>query len=80
LTGTCPLPPPSTGPCADIATLFRQRASFSNAAVWSFIGAGALGAATVIYVVATRSAPKAAVRAAPVVTASGGGLTVEGAW
>jgi len=78
--GTCPLPPPTTGPCADLASLFRQRASFSNAAVWSFIGAGALGAATVIYVVATRSAPKAAVRAAPIVTASGGGLTVAGAW
>jgi hypothetical protein len=75
--GTCVQP---TGACAEVAGLYRERATFTNVAGWSFIGAGMLGVATVVYALAAKSAPKAGVGAALVVTTSGGGFLVGGAW
>jgi hypothetical protein len=74
---TCVQP---VGACGELAGLYHDRVTFSNTAAWSFISAGALGAATGIYALATRSKPKAGVGAAPVVTANGGGFVVGGAW
>jgi hypothetical protein len=75
--GTCAEP---TGACGEVAKLVHDRVVFSDLSFWSFVGAGTLGAATVIYGFATRSASQSAVRVAPIVTASGGGFAVGGAW
>jgi hypothetical protein len=63
--------------CADVNSSFEARDAFGNAAAWSFITGGVLGAATVVYAVMT---PKSAVRAAPMVGPSVGGVVVTGAW
>ena len=58
-----------------------DQATFGNVATWSFIGAGVLGAATVIYAVAAPKAEKAPdVRVVPVVTQQSAGLAVGGRW
>jgi hypothetical protein len=70
-------------PPKECETLLGQRKSrdtFGNLAVWSFIGAGAIGAGTVIYMLAAPkpAKPQAGVRAIPIVSASGGGAVLEG--
>jgi hypothetical protein len=66
--------------CATLLDLRKSRDTLGNLAVWSFIGAGALGAGTVIYMlVAPKPAkPQAGVRAVPIVSAGGGGAVLEG--
>lgn len=77
----CGSPPPSSGPCAELWSARRAQATLGNAAAWSFIGAGAVGAGTLIYALAAPRAAKAsAVRAAPLVAAGGGGLLLQGEW
>jgi hypothetical protein len=67
--------------CSAVPDAIRGKNAFGTAAAWSFIGAGTVGAATLIYALA---APKAAktgrVLLAPTVTAKGGGLVIGGAW
>src|SRR5262249_19254148 len=75
--GSCAQP---TGACGQVAGLYHDRTTFTNLAGWSFIGAGVLGTATVIYAMTVKSNPKARVRAGPMVTASGGAFLVGGAW
>jgi PEGA domain len=75
--GTCAQP---NGACGEAASLFHDRQGFSNAAAWSFIAAGAFGAATAIYAVATKPAPKTRMRAGPLLTADSGGLMIGGEW
>jgi hypothetical protein len=69
----------ATGNCADLASANDARATFANAALWTFVGAGVVGAGTVVYALLGKSpAPQSAVRAAPVVVAGGAGLFVDG--
>jgi hypothetical protein len=70
----------STGVCDDVAGLLRDWTTFKNGAAGSFIGAGVFGAATLVYGLAARNTTATSVRVAPVVTASGGGIVVGGAW
>ncbi len=66
--------------CAKADDLRGDAAGFGNAAFWSFVGAGVIGAATVGYAVITgRSAERSArPQIVPVVAASGGGLELLG--
>ncbi|MCC6557580.1 MAG: PEGA domain-containing protein, partial [Polyangiaceae bacterium] len=67
--------------CAALSDAFDSRDAFSNAAFWSFLGAGAIGAATVVYAVVTRPAPASTgARLLPVVGSGGGGAVVVGAF
>jgi hypothetical protein len=66
--------------CQQIAGTLESWTTFKNAAVGSFIGAGALGAATVVYALVAKNPPPTAVRATPVVTATGGALMISGTW
>lgn len=67
--------------CATLDSDLAARDTFANMALWSFIVGGAVGAGTTAYALATSpSAGSAAVRAAPVVSATGGGLVVMGRW
>ena len=65
--------------CADLRDLAGAKSTFGSLSAWSFIGAGVLGAATIVYVfVLPQPAPKAAVRIAPLLTAGERGLVVGG--
>jgi hypothetical protein len=71
---------PAAG-CADLVGVLKDRATFAGAALSSFVGAGAVGAATAIYALAAlSSATRANVRATPVVTGQGAGLILHGVW
>jgi hypothetical protein len=77
---TCGTAAPAAG-CAPLAAVLSDRAKLADGSLWSFVGAGAVAAGTVIYaLVAPRSAGKTGARAAPVVTAGGGGVVVVGSF
>jgi hypothetical protein len=68
--------------CSELHNMDHAKDTFANAALWSFVGGGAVGAATLIFAIAAAPAgpPKAGVRVAPIVTAQGGGVMVGGSW
>jgi hypothetical protein len=71
------------GSCAELRSAGSARAAFGNAGLWTLVGGGVVGAATVIYAIV--GAPKAAPpkngwRVLPVMTAEGGGLLVKGSF
>jgi hypothetical protein len=71
----------SASGCGELHGLLGDRATFSDAALRTFVGAGVLGAATVVYALAApRATSKAGLRAVPMVSASGGGIVLGGAW
>ena len=63
--------------CAEIHSALEARDRFGNAAAWSFITGGVLGAGTVIYGLA---ASKSRVKATPSVGLGSAGLVVSGVW
>jgi hypothetical protein len=76
----CATSPPASG-CEALHQAREPQYTFSNLALWSFVGAGVLGAGTAVYaLVAPRGAPKTAVRITPVAGAQGGAVLVSGAW
>ena len=73
-------PTPSAA-CQSAQSALQGRATFGNAAAWSFIAAGAVGAGTLVYALAAPRASKTSgVRAAPLVVANGGGVVLQGEW
>jgi PEGA domain len=67
--------------CRDIVSRRADRDAFGNAAFWSFIGAGAVGAGTLIYALtAPRTKTSSGLQALPVVSSAGGGMLVQGTW
>ncbi|WP_437711858.1 PEGA domain-containing protein [Sorangium sp. So ce448] len=66
--------------CAVLRETLEGAADLKNAALWTFVGAGAVGLATGAYALWAPRAPRPAVMAAPVVTAGGGALVIRGAW
>jgi hypothetical protein len=69
------------GDCAALEGLLQDKATFSNVALWSFVGAGVVGAGTLIYALITpKKAATTAVCVTPALTANSGGLWVHGAW
>lgn len=67
--------------CRALVTLLSDRDTFANAALWTFVGVGLIGAPTLVYAITARS-PKTEVelRASPVVFHAGVGLLVGGTW
>jgi hypothetical protein len=74
----CTRTPSACGPVDDA---LNGRDAFANAAFWSLLGAGVVGAGTLVYAAVSprRSAPPR-VEAAPVVGRNAGGMVVRGAW
>lgn len=67
--------------CTELHGLLSDRGTFSDAALWTFVGAGVLGVGTAVYALAApRTTSKTGLRAVPVVSASGGGVVLGGAW
>jgi len=67
--------------CDALHGLRKDYDTFANISVWSFIAAGAVGAATLIYAFSVpRSRPLTAVRLSPTFTAQGGGVVVSSSW
>ena len=68
--------------CDSILTLTQDQGVFANAAVWSFIGAGALGIATTVYAVAASSGSTSAgrLRVAPVIADRRTGIVIATDW
>jgi hypothetical protein len=68
--------------CPELHKLRLEAAMFGNLAFWSFLGAGAVGAGTVVYALITpkRAQAPAAVRIVPGVMAYGGGMVLSGQW
>jgi hypothetical protein len=67
--------------CQALQGALQDRATFGNASVGSFIAGGTIGAATLIYALATpRGVPKGGVRLAPMFARAGGGAALQGAW
>jgi hypothetical protein len=85
-TGTpvmCGVGAQATSACADLADTVNAKRTFANASVWSFVGGGAVGVATLIYGLATpkRAAPaKPDVRVVPAAGPQGAGLELRGTW
>ncbi len=77
--GGCPATSAS-GPCADLRSAYARRDAFGNGAIRCFIGAGAVGAGTLIHALLTRKATPDALRVAPALGARGGGLVAAGSW
>jgi hypothetical protein len=73
----------ATPACAALADAANAQRSFANASVWTFVGGGLAGAATLVYALASpRSAAPARVglRVLPAAGPQGGGLVVRGSW
>ena len=69
--------------CADVAGAANAQRTFANASFWSFAGGGAVGAATLVYWLATPkgAAPaKLGMRVVPAVGPQGGSLELRGTW
>jgi hypothetical protein len=67
--------------CASLQDTLGAKDTFANLALWSFVGAGALGLGTAAYALTSHGpATKTGLGAAPVVTANGGGVVIGGAW
>ena len=66
--------------CQALDDAKRSHDGLSNAAFWSLVGAGAVGAGTVIYYFAAGSSSSAPVTAGALVVDRGAGLVVRGAW
>jgi hypothetical protein len=68
-----------TPACEELRSSMQGAADFGSAAIWSFVGAGVVGAATAIYGVTTaRSAVQVGV--GPTLMGQGGGVLVRGRW
>lgn len=71
----------ATAECASIRDAIGSKDTFANLALWSFVGAGALGIGTALYALTSAgSAKKTGLQAAPIVTAHSGGVAIGGAW
>jgi hypothetical protein len=71
----------ATGNCANLVTALDNKATFGNVGVWSLVGGGVVGVATLIYgVTGGARAPRSGLWVAPVVTAQGGGLFANGSF
>jgi hypothetical protein len=67
--------------CTTLVGALKDQDAFSNAAVWTFVGAGAVGAATLVYaLVGGKGDAESGVRAMPVVTGHGGALVMSGSF
>jgi hypothetical protein len=67
--------------CSAVQDAIRGKNTFGSAAAWSFIGAGTVGAATLIYALVTpRVVKSGGVWMAPAVATGGGGLVLAGTW
>lgn len=66
------------GACLDVQRSLDARDMFSNAALWSFVGAGVLGAATGIYGLAARKPATTGLQVAPAVGIGSGAVIVRG--
>jgi tetratricopeptide (TPR) repeat protein len=77
---TCPRTG-ATGECLAVQDAHATKDTLSNVAFWSFVGAGAVAAGTLVYAFMPELTPEpSGLRAAPVVTAHGGGLAISGAF
>jgi hypothetical protein len=67
--------------CGELLSLREDASTFTNVGAWMLIGAGIVGAGTLIYwLAAPRTAPQGAVQVTPAVGVRSGGLLVQGAW
>ncbi|XXY52599.1 PEGA domain-containing protein [Sorangium sp. So ce269] len=76
-------PCPRTGgtpACVELREVYEARVHFTNAAFFSFLGAGAVGAGTLVYGMMTRpsSMPRERVQLTPLIGPSNVGLAVSG--
>jgi hypothetical protein len=76
--------PPVPNRCVELDGLRRSSATFGNVSFWSFVGAGAVGASTLVYALVAskkeKAPPTVGFQIAPVPMASGGGVIVGGQW
>jgi len=73
----------ATPACAELTDTLNAKRTTANASFWSFVGGGAVGAATLIYWVATPKSTSQAtpdVRVVPSAGPQGGGLEIRGTW
>jgi hypothetical protein len=70
----------ATGTCADLVSALSSRATFGSVAIGTFAAAGAVGIATLIYGLASPRGPWSGLVIAPVATAHGGSLLLQGSF
>lgn len=76
----CSSASPAAG-CGALESTLRARAGLADASLWTFVGAGAVGAATLVYALAApRAKVSAPVQVTPAIGAGLGGVVVHGAW
>lgn len=69
------------GKCEELRSAGQSKATLGNAGLWTLVGGGVVGVATLIYGVAGGpKAPRTGVRVTPIVTGDGGGLIIGGAF
>ncbi|MFT3769631.1 MAG: hypothetical protein QM820_29700 [Minicystis sp.] len=72
---------PTASGCQELHDLLVSRSTMGSAAAWSFIGAGTVGVATLMYgLLAPRHSAKTGLEISPVVSGREGGIIVRGAW
>jgi hypothetical protein len=84
-TAPCPaggvVTPATSKTCSDLVSALNNQATFGSVAVGTFVTAGAVGAATLIYgLVASPRGARSGLVVAPAVTAHGGGLFASGSF
>lgn len=76
--------PPVPNRCVELDGLRRNSVTFANASFWGFVGAGALGASTLVYALVAskkdKAPPTVGLQIVPVPMANGGGVVVGGHW
>jgi hypothetical protein len=76
--------PPVPNRCVELDGLRRNSATFGNVSFWSFVGAGAVGASTLVYALVApkkeKVPPTVGIQIAPMPMADGGGVIVGGQW
>ena len=68
--------------CGTLDEFLTDRATFTTAAVWSFVAAGVLGTGATVYAVlkAPKDAAAPGAAAIPMVTPQGGAIVLTGVW
>ena len=81
---TCGVGTQASPACAQLADTVNEKRNLSNASFWGFVGGGTVGAATLIYWLATPKASaspaKPDVRVLPAAGPQGGGVEIRGTW
>jgi hypothetical protein len=79
--GACYIPGRDVAGCDEVVQLRQSQTTFGNAAIWSFVTGGAIGAGTLVYALVKPKLPaRSGLLAVPMAGTTGAGVIVRGWW